>query len=118
MKKSEVGELLAMIKGLWQEQSTDDLTLKMWVEALEPIPLNAAKELVRQRLRTGMERPSASEVYHGAYEIMGKWEDDRKSKLIGLRPPDVTPEQEKKNKEVLRGIVKELDEKLALRRWR
>lgn len=49
---------------------------------------------------------------------MGKWEDDRKSKLIGLRPPDVTPEQEKKNKEVLRGIVKELDEKLALRRWR
>lgn len=118
MKKSEVGELLAMIKGLWQEQSTDDLTLKMWAEALESIPLNAAKELVRQRLRTGMERPSASEVYHGAYEIMGKWEDDRKSKLIGLRPPDVTPEQEEKNKAILQGIVKELDEKLALRRWR
>ena len=116
MKPSETNDLLMIIKAYWQEQSNDDLTLAHWSELLEPIHFSAAKEAVRQRARTGMDRPSAAQVYAEALEYAQRLADVGRTKRIA--PEECTPEQAERNKEVLRNIVKDLDEKLALRRWR
>jgi hypothetical protein len=71
MEKSEVVELILFVKGIWQEQASDDLTIAAWIEVLAEtsLSLRAIKAAVIQRARAGLDRPTPGQIYQEAAMI-------------------------------------------------
>ena len=105
MKKSEVADLLIIIKAFWQDQSIEDTTVAGWSELLSEIGFEAAKKAVRNRARLGMERPNAGQVYKEAQDLAMREMDKGKTHRL-LKAPDETPEQQAKNKQFFKDFLK------------
>src|SRR5229473_6327686 len=71
MEKSQVADLMLFVKGVWQDQATDDPTLLAWIEVLgEPsLSTRVIKAAVIQRARAGLERPTPGQIYQEATMI-------------------------------------------------
>jgi hypothetical protein len=108
MKKYETFELLQGIKAIWQEQTTDDVTLAAWVKVFNRVDLRSAKEAVNDRVRLGMDRPSAAQLYHEAVEIFAR----RNARTLALVAPEPTPEQKERNLQILRDAAAKIGRRM------
>jgi hypothetical protein len=113
MEKSEVGNLILFVKGIWQDQSTDDPTILAWIEVLgeTKLALSAIKQAVLQRARAGLERPTPGQIYHEALLIEHEESERARYSRKALSEPRPSAEETARIRALLRETIEKMDAK-------
>lgn len=80
MLKSEVVQLLGLVKGCWQDQIADEMTAAVWFEVLNQMNFETTKAAVMDMTKAGRDRPTVGQIYAAALEL-------ERQKRLALMPP-------------------------------
>ena len=108
MTEKETIQLIALVKGLYQEQATDPITAKAWYELMRGLEYQDAKQGVKDLAEQGSPRPSAAMVYRAARTAAGRRLQAHRGRFLGLPAPDLSPEERAANRAKLRAILDEI----------
>jgi hypothetical protein len=108
MNQTEVIQLIALAKGLYQDLSTDEVAVAAWTELLKEVSYSLAREAVMERAKAGLERPTPGDIYHAANELEMRLAQDACARRLKLEEPARTPEEREKVKAFMRNLQAEL----------
>lgn len=110
MEKRQIVELMFFVKGIWQDQATDDPTVMAWVEVLGETMVSTAmiKEAVLRRARAGLDRPHPGQIYNEATLIEAEEAQRVRYSRKALPEPQPSPEERSRMRELLRNLVNKL----------
>lgn len=113
MEKSQVTNLMLFVKGIWQEQSTDDPTILAWIEVLgeTTLKLETIKAAVVQRARDGLERPTPGQIYREALIIEQEETERARYSRKALPEPQPSPEERRRMQQMIHDLVDKLSMK-------
>lgn len=115
MKEAETIELLALVKGCWQEQATDRVAIQAWTELLAPVTYAAAREAVMELARSGHVRPSAAEVYKFAADIDQRMAERERASRKRLEAPRPSPAEIARVRQGIKALMDNLAAKRKVR---
>jgi hypothetical protein len=108
MTNEEVTQVLIAIKACWQDQATDDVTIRWWCEMLRELPFRCAWDAIQDRIKAGLPRPSLAEVYRATADRAAIEAERLRASRKGLPAPDLSEEQRERNQQFLRDLVRRL----------
>jgi len=113
MEKSEVGNLILFVKGIWQDQSTDDPTILAWIKVLgeTKLTLSAIEQAVLDWARAGHDRPTPGQIYHKALLIEHEESERARYSRKALSEPRPSPEEIARVRALLRETIEYMDAK-------
>jgi hypothetical protein len=116
MEKSQVTNLMLFVKGIWQEQSTDDPTINAWIEVFyeTSLTLPAIKQAVLSRARAGLERPTPGQIHHEASIIEQEETERARYSRKALLEPQPAPEERERMQKLLQDLVDKLSMKILM----
>jgi hypothetical protein len=113
MEKQQIVELMFFVKGIWQDQATDDPTVLAWIEVLGETKLSTAtiKEAVLRRARAGLERPHPGQIYNEATLIEAEEAQRARYSRKALPEPQPSPEERRRMQQMIHDLVDKLSMK-------
>jgi len=112
MKRSEVIELMALAKGLFQNLNTDAMTRQAWEMMLSPVSLAAAEEGLLSLAKLGVERVTPGQIYREARIIEAEQAERERSSRLALPEPARSAEEIEKARVFMAGLIATLARKM------
>lgn len=102
MEQHEAIKILAMVKGNWYRQPSDDPTIAVWADTLAGVSYQAAQSAVRSYVAAaGKDPPTAGEIRKLAVEVEARMRESHKK----LPWPEPTPEERAEGSRILRDAI-------------
>ena len=120
MTHDETVKVLALVKGNWMRQPTDDLTIKVWTHIFARVDARDVSAAVMHIITTQADQeriPTAGEILHLSYDMrnLRMLAENAHRPRLEARTAPISPEAVEKGRAMLREAVADLTAKLRMK---